>query len=177
MRQLTGAIAFILALAMLWLAAPEAARLAGLSVPCTIWPASHFACGGTQTAADVLQRRPLAAVQWLMLAETAARESGKQDTFRQALSMAFLAAPNEGNVILPRVMLGLANWSQLDRSLKERVARDTAIGWQHMTAWHMSRLTLVIAAMPEQERIDMQTLLAGTRGMSPEALRRIGLLP
>lgn len=177
MPRLTSAIVLLLALVTIWLAAPLAAASAGWRLPCTFWPASHFPCRGEQTSSAILQRRPLAAVQWLMRAETLAREKADGAAFRQALSMAYLAAPLEGNIVLPRAMLGVEHWDRLDGALKQRVARDLAMSWKFMTVWHRSRIAATVAVLPETGRADMLQRIANTPGMTREGLRHMGFAP
>jgi hypothetical protein len=121
----------------------------------------------------LLSARPLDSMHWLSLAATRHLAGEVAQKVRSALRLSFLTGPNEGGVLLQRVLFGLSVWDELPADIQWRVAKDlTMPGFSDA---EKAKIRTVLSTQPESVRIALRDLLREQGTVSGESLLNMGL--
>ena len=110
----------------------------------------------------ILSIRPMSSMSWLLLSRAELMTKQSMDDVFGSLELSMLTGPNEGYVMEERRFFGVSLWEKLSPELKERVARDAAVGDIPFNR----EFKAFVETQPEQVRNELR-----------EALRPIGLSP
>jgi hypothetical protein len=121
----------------------------------------------------LLSARPLDSAQWLSLAATRHLAGEPAQKGRSALRLSFLTGPNEGDVLLQRVLFGLSVWGELPTDIQWRVAKDLAIS--RFSDSEKAKIRTGLVSQPESVRATIRDLLREQGGIPTEGLSKLGL--
>jgi hypothetical protein len=126
--------------------------------------------------AALLQVRPLSSAYWMDLAGLRLVTGQPYEQVLAALTMSFLAGPNEGGLMRDRGIFGLMQWERLPDDARHRTIQDVAgaIRGRMIGIDEPQVAKQLLAAKPTQTRTEIDRLLRAER-LSADELHRIGL--
>jgi hypothetical protein len=126
----------------------------------------------------LLSIKPMSSMSWFLLSSAELTTHRPMDDVLGSLKLSMLTGPNEGYVMVKRGVLGVSLWERLSPDLKDRVANDLVPILFPRTPEEGAedeKLWAVLAAKPEQVRLELRGALLAT-GLSPNDIKqRAGL--
>jgi hypothetical protein len=121
----------------------------------------------------LLSAQPLDSVRWLSLAATRHLAGEPPKKVLAALRLSFLTGPNEGDVLVQRVLFGLSVWDELPADIQWRIAKDLTI--PGFSDSEKAKIRTVLLTQPESVRMALRDLLREQGTVSAESLSKMGL--
>jgi hypothetical protein len=124
---------------------------------------------------EVLSVAPMAPSQWVALAWAQFLTGEPRGNMLKSLTMSVLTGRNEGSVMIDRAIFGASTWELLPPESRQRIITDLAATAETMFDNERVRLINIFNGKTKQSREEIRTALAGTTGISHQALDRVGL--
>jgi hypothetical protein len=121
----------------------------------------------------LLSVAPLASQHWLSLSAMRHLAGQPMEKVLAALRLSFSTGPNEGAVLLQRVLFSLSIWEELPGDIQWRVTKDLAV--PDFPDPDKAKLRSVILAQPETVRTQVRDLLREQGSVSGQSLSEFGL--
>lgn len=124
----------------------------------------------------LLAAAPLTSGAWRELARARLEAGEATETIIQALDMARVTGPNEGEQMAARAAFGLPIWALLPLSERGAVLRDLVGGWQEMREPDRAALRLTLSLAQPQTRMTVEGGLRRAGKPGAEVARALGLI-